>query len=247
MVNICKYPQSLSSGIVCKSIARMQPPRSTIMRSVKALEADLVTLEKRYNLCSEHLAMGETEDFNQAWFGMQPWTNNPWWHNMRHLKSRLNDLRFLTALHHEIIFTSRWLQSLETPSAFCKGGRCALKRWWRRARLSAFVCSIYFDQYLLGWGKSTFSHWFCMTFTQRVKFKVFDRTYLPHGWFRKTINQIGLHAFLCCIQVHEGRAERVQDSAPSSISLAWLHSELCWLKIGTIGWHLQPVERVMLL
>ena len=44
-------------------------PRKPIMtkwpRSVRALESDLVALEKHFNLCSDHLADGETCDFNQ--------------------------------------------------------------------------------------------------------------------------------------------------------------------------------------
>lgn len=44
----------------------LMPPRNSIhIRSVKALETDLVTLENKYNLCSEHLAQGETVDFSK--------------------------------------------------------------------------------------------------------------------------------------------------------------------------------------
>ena len=32
-----------------------------------ALQRDLHTLEQKYNECSEHLAHGETQDFNQVW------------------------------------------------------------------------------------------------------------------------------------------------------------------------------------
>lgn len=51
------------SSIVSRSIARL--------RSVRALESDLVTLEEKFNKCSEHLAHGETVDFNKACHGMQ--------------------------------------------------------------------------------------------------------------------------------------------------------------------------------
>lgn len=38
-------------------------------RSVKALENDLAVLESKYNICSEHLAKGESEDFSPEWLG----------------------------------------------------------------------------------------------------------------------------------------------------------------------------------
>lgn len=41
-------------------------PHATL-RSVKALENDLVVLETKYDQCSEHLAKGESEDFGAAW------------------------------------------------------------------------------------------------------------------------------------------------------------------------------------
>ena len=151
-----KYPQSRSFIITCKSIASMQPPRCTILRSVKALEGDLVTLEKRYNLCSEHLAKGETEDFSQEWFGMQLKTSYPGMSQHAPLEIPIEWLTFFVALHPEKVYTLRWLQSLETPSAPCQGGHSDLRRLWRKVLLSAFVCSIYFDRSVsICWAENT--------------------------------------------------------------------------------------------
>jgi hypothetical protein len=38
-------------------------------RSVVALKRDLFTLEERYNACSDHLARGETVDFDKKFLG----------------------------------------------------------------------------------------------------------------------------------------------------------------------------------
>ena len=43
----------------------LQP--SCVRRSVLALQTDLITLEEKFNKCSEHLAKGETVDFDKEW------------------------------------------------------------------------------------------------------------------------------------------------------------------------------------
>ena len=43
------------------------------LRSVIALKKDLVTLEEHYNICSHHLAHGETVDFSKEPLGKNLW------------------------------------------------------------------------------------------------------------------------------------------------------------------------------
>ena len=188
------------------------PPTSQPHRSIAALEGDLNTLEKKYNMCSEHLAKGETVDFNKEWPSMQTDFKKCRWTNHVCKETRIAMIFLL------------WIKLMSNLSCHCyhtappqnQGGLPNRSGSWRRALLSALDCNLSIST-------------ICKTTSfmdHKSTLWYFNDIYLLFAYGGKLGSYRDMVMVIMPMQlptkVHEGGAEWGQDPASSSI-FPWLH------------------------